>query len=141
MPDPGPGSKGRGLSTPEEGFHRELPEWAAERLRTWHRQYMIGLFLNHILGVLAIFFTVASFFFATDDPRAFWSRFFGAWSVVAVAALAIMAPLRNARGYIAAWRVLDDVAIGFQSDESVTEKDLREAIKKGEQILSNRDPY
>lgn len=129
------------MSTPEEGFDRELPDWAAQRLSTWYRQYKIALSINYVLGVAAVLSTVASFFFATDNPTSFWARFTGALSVVLVAALAIVAPLRNARGYIAAWRVLDDCSIGYRCNPDVTCEDLRDAIKKGETILSNRDPY
>lgn len=57
--------------------------------------------------------------------------------------LAFTSPSKQARSYIAAWRLIDMAIIEVQStmDKSAVASRITTAILQGEQLLSGKDPF
>jgi uncharacterized membrane protein YdbT with pleckstrin-like domain len=63
-------------------------------------------------------------------------------AVLTVGFVAFANPSKQARAYIAAWRLLNDKLLDYEltgTPEAV--KEVKEAINEGEKILAGKDPY
>lgn len=116
------------------------------RLRkSWRRSYFVWSGLHLGLSLFGVLLSITA---ATKPP--FVRSLIGAGGVevlgwaatVFFAAFAVLTPSRNARAFIAAWRILNDQ---YLRSECLDEDDvcvaLVDAIRRGEEIISGRDPF
>jgi hypothetical protein len=122
----------------------EIVRRAAERQRLWQRQQRIWNVLHYGLNVSAIGLTLATAalpsMVGTDHKVLFPSL--SLIAALLVALVAFSTPSKQARSYIAAWRVLDEALLQHERARSPDSLDgVLKAIREGEEILSGKDPY
>lgn len=123
-----------------------LIETATARLATWKRMYMIWTTMHYGLSVLAISATILVGILPSTISYSQDALLYSVLSILAslfVFLLAFTSPSKQARSYIAAWRLIDMAIIEVQStmDKSAVASRITTAILQGEQLLSGKDPF
>lgn len=121
----------------------EILARARERQTYWRKQYRIWNIVHYSFSVWATGLTLASA--ALPAILTTYAWVLPLMSLVAallVAFIAFWTPSKQARSYIAAWRLLDSKLRWYEhlkTPEALLEVDA--AIDEGERILAGKDPY
>jgi hypothetical protein len=120
---------------------RTLPLEIEQLLSAWGKYFHSWWTVHYIFGIVGSVcaITVAS------QPKfllglPYLIEGFAWISAICIALITFLMPSRRARAYVNAWRILNDACNRYKMDEKYTIKELLDAVKEGEKIISTADP-
>lgn len=121
----------------EDERPREIPPEVEEHRIIWVRFNRRWRKIHYVLGVTATVFAIT----VASQPSLLKSvpGLLGvvAWiSAICVALITFLVPLRRAKGYVEAARLLTDACNRYKLDPSFKMKHLLDALKEGEHLIS-----
>ena len=126
----------------DQDTDKEVFLWVLHRHEEWrrlHGRWTIAHYAFNI-GAVGLTLTATILPFCVDQPLAVFS--ISGLATLFVVFLAFAAPSKQAKSYIAAWRLLDSKITVYRLNPILAElKTLTEQVDEGERILAGKDPY
>jgi hypothetical protein len=119
--------------------HRQLPSQVANILDVWDTLFHRWWVYHYLLGIAGLLSSII----VAAGYRLFSQQIISILSLLAAICMGLITflmPSKRARAYVAAWRLLNDACNRYINDDTFTIKELLDAQKKGEDIISNSDP-
>lgn len=124
----------------EEKIPRTVPDEIDVHRRIWVRAHRTLRTVHYLLGTIGTIcaITVASQpSFVKSVPSLIEVL---AWvSALSISLITYLMPLRTSKGYVAAARILTDSCNRYKLDPDFTMKELLDAVRKGEELISQLD--
>lgn len=121
---------------------RIIPEDIDARSRAWLRLYQKWYTIHYVIGIAGIVSSVtvaARPQFVSGIP--YFLEILAWMSSIAIALLAFLAPIRKAKVYANAWRLITDACGRYKHDDSVPTEKLYDAMKRGEGLIGGSDAW
>lgn len=122
--------------------HEKIVREVEQRQDLWHHLHGVWTVLHFVLNIGAVGLTLTATVLplVVDQPEAVLAL--SGTAAMFVAVLAFTSPSKQARSYIASWRLLDERLGNYRLDPSDDNLGrLVAGVAEGEKILAGKDPY